>query len=84
MSPKGALLTRRPQGLRGILDCRSVTLWVHAEMVLCDANNGDDDPGDTMADKSPKKSNTKKPGKSLKEKRNVKHAKKESKKGFIA
>jgi hypothetical protein len=38
--------------------------------------------GVTMADKSPKKSNTKKPGKSLKEKRNEKHAKKESKKGF--
>jgi hypothetical protein len=37
-----------------------------------------------MADKSPKKNNTKKSGKSLKEKRNDKHAKKESKKGFLA
>lgn len=36
-----------------------------------------------MADKSPKQHNTKKPGKSLKEKRNEKHAKKESKKGIL-
>jgi hypothetical protein len=36
-----------------------------------------------MADKSPKQHNTKKSGKSLKEKRNEKHAKKESKKGLL-
>jgi hypothetical protein len=37
-----------------------------------------------VADKSPNQHNTKKVGKSLKEKRNVKHAKKEAKKGFIS
>ncbi len=36
-----------------------------------------------MADKSPNQHNTKKAGKSLKEKRNDKHAKKESKKGLL-
>ncbi len=36
-----------------------------------------------MADKSPNQHNTKKVGKSLKEKRNDKHAKKESKKGIL-
>ncbi len=36
-----------------------------------------------MADKSPNQHNVKKVGKSLKEKRNVKHAKKDAKKGFI-
>jgi hypothetical protein len=36
--------------------------------------------GVTMADKSPNQHNSKKVGKSLKEKRNDKHAKKESKK----
>jgi hypothetical protein len=35
-----------------------------------------------MADKSPKKSNAKKPGKSLKEKRDTKRAKKEGRKGL--
>jgi hypothetical protein len=35
-----------------------------------------------MADKSPRQKNTKKSGKSLKEKRGEKHAKKESKKGI--
>jgi len=38
--------------------------------------------GVDVADKSPSQHNTKKVGKSLKEKRNEKHAKKESKKGF--
>ena len=37
-----------------------------------------------MADKSPHQHNVKKVGKSLKEKRNEKHAKKESKKGLLA
>jgi hypothetical protein len=38
---------------------------------------------DPMGDKSPKKANSKKPGKSLKEKRADKHAKKEEKRpGF--
>ena len=37
-----------------------------------------------MADKSPSHHNTKKVGKSLKEKRNEKHAKKESKKGLLS
>ena len=36
-----------------------------------------------MAEKSPHQHNAKKPGKSLKEKRNEKHAKKESKKGLL-
>jgi hypothetical protein len=36
-----------------------------------------------MADKSPRQHNTKKSGKSLKEKRQEKHAKKESKKGLL-
>jgi hypothetical protein len=36
-----------------------------------------------MADKSPNQHNAKKVGKSLKEKRNDKHAKKESKKGLL-
>ena len=36
-----------------------------------------------MADKSPNQHNTKKVGKSLKEKRNEKHAKKEEKKGLL-
>ena len=36
-----------------------------------------------MADKSPSQHNAKKVGKSLKEKRNEKHAKKESKKGVF-
>jgi len=36
-----------------------------------------------MAEKSPNQHNVKKVGKSLKEKRNEKHAKKEAKKGFI-
>jgi hypothetical protein len=40
--------------------------------------------GVTMAEKSPNQHNVKKVGKSLKEKRNEKHAKKESKKGFTA
>ena len=40
--------------------------------------------GVTVADKSPNQHNVKKVGKSLKEKRNEKHAKKESKKGLIA
>ena len=39
--------------------------------------------GVTMADKSPNQHNVKKAGKSLKEKRNDKHAKKESKKGLL-
>ncbi|HTT59514.1 MAG TPA: hypothetical protein VMF33_05650 [Acidimicrobiales bacterium] len=38
--------------------------------------------GVTMADKSPNQHNVKKVGKSLKEKRNLKHAKKEAKKGL--
>jgi hypothetical protein len=38
--------------------------------------------GVTVADKSPSQHNAKKVGKSLKEKRNEKHAKKESKKGL--
>ncbi len=37
-----------------------------------------------MAEKSPNQHNVKKVGKSLKEKRNEKHAKKEAKKGFIS
>jgi hypothetical protein len=37
-----------------------------------------------MGEKSPHQHNAKKVGKSLKEKRNEKHLKKESKKGFIA
>lgn len=36
-----------------------------------------------MADKSPNQHNVKKVGKSLKEKRNNKHAKKQSKKGLV-
>jgi hypothetical protein len=36
-----------------------------------------------MAEKSPNQHNVKKVGKSLKEKRNNKHAKKESKKGLV-
>jgi hypothetical protein len=36
-----------------------------------------------MADKSPNQHNAKKVGKSLKEKRNEKHAKKEEKKGLL-
>jgi hypothetical protein len=40
--------------------------------------------GVTMADKSPNQHNAKKVGKSLKEKRNNKHAKKESKKGLVS
>jgi len=40
--------------------------------------------GAIMAEKSPHQHNAKKAGKSLKEKRNEKHAKKESKKGLIA
>ena len=36
-----------------------------------------------MADKSPSHHNTKKVGKSLKEKRNEKHAKRDSKKGLF-
>lgn len=36
-----------------------------------------------MAEKSPNQHNVKKVGKSLKEKRNSKHAKKESKKGVV-
>ncbi len=36
-----------------------------------------------MADKSPHQHNVKKAGKSLKEKRNEKHAKKENKKGLL-
>ena len=40
--------------------------------------------GVTMADKSPSHHNAKKVGKSLKEKRNEKHAKKETKKGLLA
>jgi len=40
-------------------------------------------PFDVMADKSPKKSNSKKPGKTLKEKRADKHAKRDEKRpGF--
>lgn len=39
--------------------------------------------GVTMAEKSPHQHNAKKVGKSLKEKRNEKHAKKESKKGLL-
>lgn len=39
--------------------------------------------GVTVADKSPNQHNVKKVGKSLKEKRNVKHLKKESKKGGL-
>jgi hypothetical protein len=39
--------------------------------------------GVTMADKKPSQHNDKKVGKSLKEKRNEKHAKKESKKGLL-
>jgi hypothetical protein len=39
--------------------------------------------GVTMADKSPSHHNFRKVGKSLKEKRNVKHSKKESKKGVL-
>jgi hypothetical protein len=38
--------------------------------------------GDSVADKSPNQHNVKKVGKSLKEKRNEKHIKKESKKGI--
>ena len=37
-----------------------------------------------MAEKKPSQHNEKKVGKSLKEKRNEKHAKKESKKGLLA
>jgi hypothetical protein len=40
-------------------------------------------PFDLMADKSPKKSNSKKPGKSLKEKRADKHAKRDEKRPGI-
>jgi hypothetical protein len=40
--------------------------------------------GVTMANKSPTPHNAKKVGKTLKEKRHEKHAKKESKKGLIA
>ena len=40
--------------------------------------------GVTMADKSPNQHNAKKVGKSLKEKRNDKHAKKESKKILLS
>ena len=36
-----------------------------------------------MADKSPHQHNTKKVGKSLKEKRNEKHVKKDSKRGLV-
>ena len=36
-----------------------------------------------MADKSPRQHNVKKAGKSIKEKRNEKHAKKEGKRGLI-
>ncbi len=39
--------------------------------------------GVTMAEKSPNQHNSKKVGKTLKEKRNEKHAKKESKKGLM-
>ena len=39
--------------------------------------------GVTMANKSPGQKNVKKVGKSLKEKRNQKHVKKESKKGLL-
>jgi hypothetical protein len=39
--------------------------------------------GVTVAGKIPNQHNTKKVGKSLKEKRNEKHAKKESKKGLL-
>jgi hypothetical protein len=39
--------------------------------------------GVTVADKSPNQHNVKKSGKSLKEKRNEKHLKKESKKGIL-
>jgi hypothetical protein len=39
--------------------------------------------GVTMANKSPSQHNSKKVGKSLKEKRNEKHAKKGSKKGLL-
>ena len=39
--------------------------------------------GATMAEKSPSQHNAKKVGKSLKEKRTEKHAKKESKKGML-
>lgn len=39
--------------------------------------------GVTVADKSPHQHNTKKAGKSLKEKRNVKHAKKDAKKSIV-
>jgi hypothetical protein len=39
--------------------------------------------GKTMAEKSPSQHNAKKVGKSLKEKRTEKHAKKESKKGVL-
>jgi hypothetical protein len=39
--------------------------------------------GVTVADKSPSQHNAKKAGKSLNEKRNDKHAKKESKKGIL-
>jgi len=39
--------------------------------------------GVTMAEKSPNQHNAKKVGKSLKEKRNEKHAKKESKKHLV-
>jgi hypothetical protein len=39
--------------------------------------------GVTMANKSPSQHNSKKVGKSLKEKRNEKHAKKDSKKGLL-
>jgi hypothetical protein len=39
--------------------------------------------GVTMANKSPSQHNSKKVGKSLKEKRNEKHAKKDSKKGIL-
>ena len=47
------------------------------------ANNDDADEGVIMADKSPSQHNVKKVGKSLKEKRNDKHAKKETKKGLL-
>jgi hypothetical protein len=39
--------------------------------------------GVTVAEKSPHQHNAKKVGKSLKEKRNEKHAKKDSKKGIL-
>jgi hypothetical protein len=50
---------------------------------LDDTKCGSPTKGATMAGKIPNQHNVKKVGKSLKEKRNEKHAKKDSKKGLL-